>query len=213
MDIKTPPSALARLIEKVSTSRTAATRKFAIVLAGLLLITDHSWSKTGFLYVFLSTLGLILVGVGALGRVWASMYISGYKDKALVTEGAYSIVRNPLYLFSFIGAVGVGCATGSLILIGLLILGFFLYYPLTTLDEEQRLAAQYGQEYAEYLARTPRYLPDFSLFHESRTYTVDTGTYRYAFLDAVWFVWIYALIQLIEKLHTAGVLPTIFRIP
>lgn len=208
-----PSSALGRLINRVSSSRTAATRKFAILLTGLLLITDHSWPKIGFLNVFLGTLGLVLVGLGAMGRVWASMYISGYKDKTLVTEGAYSVVRNPLYVFSFIGAVGVGCATGSLVLIGLLILGFFLYYPLTTVDEEQRLAAQYGQEYTEYLRRTPRYIPDFSLFHESETYTVDTKTYRYAFLDAVWFVWIYGLIQLIEKLHTAGILPTILRIP
>jgi protein-S-isoprenylcysteine O-methyltransferase Ste14 len=208
-----PSSALGRLINRVSSSRTAATRKFAILLAGLLLITDHSWPKTGFLNIFLGTFGLVLVGLGAMGRVWASMYISGYKDRTLVTEGAYSIVRNPLYVFSFIGAVGVGCATGSLVLIGLLIVGFFLYYPLTTVDEEQRLAAQYGQEYSEYLRRTPRYIPDLSLFHESETYTVDTKTYRYAFMDAVWFVWIYGLIQLIEKLHTAGILPTLLRIP
>ena len=208
-----PSSALGRLINRVASSRTAATRKFAILLAGLLLITDHSWPKTGFLNIFLGTLGLVLVGLGAMGRVWASMYISGYKDRTLVTEGAYSIVRNPLYVFSFIGAVGVGCATGSLVLIGLLIVGFFLYYPLTTVDEEQRLAAQYGQEYTEYLRRTPRYIPDFSLFHESETYIVDTKTYRYAFLDAVWFVWIYALVQLIEKLHSAGILPTLLRIP
>lgn len=208
-----PSSAFGRLVNRVSTSRTAVTRKFAIVLAGLLLVIDHSWPKTGFLNVFLGTLGLVLVGLGAMGRVWASMYISGYKDRKLVTEGAYSVVRNPLYVFSFIGAVGVGCATGSLILIGLLVVGFVLYYPLTTVDEEQRLAAQYGQEYTDYLRRTPRYLPDFSLFHESETYLVDTKTYRYAFLDAVWFVWIYALIQLIEKLHAAGILPTLLRIP
>lgn len=204
---------LAKFIDRISSSRTAATRKFAILLAGLLLITDHFWPKTGFLDVFLETTGLVLVGIGALGRAWASMYISGYKDKDLVTEGAYSIVRNPLYVFSFIGAVGVGCATGSLLLIGLLILGFFIYYPLTMIDEEQRLAAKYGQEYADYARRTPRFFPDFSSFHESETYTVHSRTYRYAFLDAVWFIWIYALIQLIEKLHEVGILPTLFKIP
>jgi protein-S-isoprenylcysteine O-methyltransferase Ste14 len=213
MNSNMPPSTLAKFIDRISSSRTAATRKFAFILAGLLLITDHHWSKTGLLYVFLGTTGLVLVGIGAMGRAWASMYISGYKDKELVTEGAYSIVRNPLYVFSFIGAVGVGCATGSLLLIGLLILGFFIYYPLTMTDEEQRLAAKYGQEYADYLRRTPRFIPDFSLFHEGENYTVNSKTYRYAFLDAVWFVWIYALIQLIQKLHEAGILPTLFKIP
>jgi protein-S-isoprenylcysteine O-methyltransferase Ste14 len=204
---------LTRLIDRISSSRTAATRKFAFFLAALLLITDHSWSKTGFLDIFLATTGLVLVGIGAMGRAWASMYISGYKDKDLVTEGAYSIVRNPLYVFSFIGAVGVGCATGSLLLTGLLILGFFIYYPLTMTDEEQRLAARYGQEYTDYVRETPRFFPKFSLFRESETYTVHSKTYRYAFLDAVWFIWVYALIQLIEKLHEVGILPTFFRIP
>jgi len=208
-----PSSTLAKFIDRISSSRTAATRKFAFLLAGLLLITDHSWSKTGFLNIFLGTTGLILVGIGSMGRAWASMYISGYKDRELVTEGAYSIVRNPLYVFSFIGAVGVGCATGSLLLIGLMILGFFIYYPLTMADEEQRLAAKYEQEYADYARHTPRFVPNFSLFHESETYTVNTKTYRYAFLDAVWFIWIYGLIQLIEKLHECGILPTLFRIP
>jgi hypothetical protein len=140
------------------------------------------------------------------------MYISGYKDKDLVTEGAYSIVRNPLYVFSFVGAVGVGCATGSLLWIGFLVVGFFIFYPLTMVAEEQRLAAQYGQKFTEYLRRTPRFIPDFALFHESETYPVHTRTYRYAFFDAVWFIWAYALIQLVGKLHEGGVLPTLFRV-
>ena len=92
------------------------------------------------------------------------MYISGYKDEDLVTEGAYSIVRNPLYVFSFVGAVGVGCATGSLLLIGLLILGFLIYYPLTMVDEEQKLAAKYGQEYTEYRAPHPKIHPRLFAF-------------------------------------------------
>jgi len=213
MNPSRPPSAFSRFAARLARSRTDTTRKFALVLAALLLITDHAWPRTGLLLTFLNTLGLILVGIGTLGRVWAAMYISGYKEQALVTEGAYSIVRNPLYLFSFIGAVGVGCATGSLVLIGLLILGFFLYYPLTTLDEEQHLAALHGQAYTDYLHRTPRFIPNFALFHEGETYPVNTRTYRRAFLDAVWFVWIYALLQLLDRLHAAGLLPALLRIP
>ncbi len=63
------------------------------------------------------------------------------------------------------------------------------------------------------LRRTPRFLPKFSLFHEDETYVVNTRTYRRAFFDAVWFIWIYALLQLIGALHASGVLPTLFRIP
>lgn len=213
MNPSRPPSAFSRFAGCLARSRTDTTRKFALVLVALLLITDHAWPQTGLFLAFLNTLGLILVGIGALGRVWAAMYISGYKEQALVTEGAYSIVRNPLYLFSFIGAVGLGCATGSLVITGLLILGFFLYYPLTTLDEEQHLAALHGQAYTDYLHRTPRFIPKFALFHEGETYLVNTRTYRRTFLDAVWFVWIYALLQLFDRFHAAGLLPALLRIP
>ncbi len=213
MNPDTPTSAFARLIDRVSSSRTADTRKFAYLLAGLLLIMDSRWPKDGFLEIFLGALGLVLVGIGTLGRLWASMYISGYKDKDLITEGAYSVVRNPLYVFSFLGAVGVACATGSLLLIGLLILGFLIYYPLTMADEEKKLAAKYAQEYTEYAHRTPRFIPNFSLFHESETYVVNTRNYRHAFFDAVWFIWIYAILQVIGALHESGVLPTLLRIP
>ncbi len=40
---------------------------------------------------------------------------------------------------------------------------------------------------------------------------MHTRTYRYAFFDAVWFIWAYALIQLVGKLHEGGVLPTLFQ--
>jgi protein-S-isoprenylcysteine O-methyltransferase Ste14 len=213
MSTVTPTSAFSRLIDRVASSRTAATRKFGYLLAGLFLIMDTRWPKDGLLYIGLAALGLVIVGIGALGRLWASMYISGYKDKDLISEGAYSVVRNPLYVFSFLGAVGVACATGSLLLIGLLILGFFIYYPLTMADEEKKLGAQYGPQYTDYAQRTPRFIPNFSLFHESETYIVNARNYRRAFFDAIWFIWAYALIQLVGRLHEIGVLPTLFRIP
>ena len=55
--------------------------------------------------------GLVLFCV--VGRMWSILYIGSKKNQALVTTGPYSITRNPLYLFSAVGALGLGLFVGS----------------------------------------------------------------------------------------------------
>lgn len=77
----------------------------------LLIIVALSLSKWHFhaslIGYFLWLMGWLFVGVGAMGRIWCSIYISGYKNNKLVMEGPYSLCRNPLYLFSYLGGVGI----------------------------------------------------------------------------------------------------------
>src|SRR3979409_629170 len=57
--------------------------------------------------------GRALIVVCILGRTWCSLYIGGRKTSRLVTAGPYSVSRNPLYVFSVIGAVGIGAQLGA----------------------------------------------------------------------------------------------------
>lgn len=193
--------------------RIVATRIFAGMLILLLLLTDSRWAAYPLMDSAFEILGLILVTLGAFGRLWASLYISGYKVNHLITEGPYSVVRNPLYFFSFLGAGGLALAARSFLVVTLVVIAFLLYYPLVVAREEKKLADRHGAEYAQYAGRTPRFMPNLTLYHEPQTYLVNVRKHQQAFLDAMFFIWIYGILQVIQTSHDTGLLPVLFKIP
>ncbi|MDR1944038.1 MAG: isoprenylcysteine carboxylmethyltransferase family protein [Synergistaceae bacterium] len=156
--------------------------------------------------------GCFLVGCATVGRLWCAQYIAGYKTDTLVTVGPYSICRNPLYFFSLIGGVGVGLCTESLILTAVIAVVFAVIYPITIGTEEQKLSHIFGEAYDNYVASTPRFLPDVSKFHEPAEYIVNTRAYRREIADAVYFVWAVGLFEFIEIFVKSQLLPAYFAI-
>lgn len=159
------------------------------------------------LFVIFSMIGLILTGVGALGRVWASMYIYGYKTKKLINEGPYSVVRNPLYCVSFIGAVGLAIASMNLLFLILLIVAYLTYYPLVVRSEEEGLKKALGEDYLNYIKTVPRFIPKFSLFKLPEVYDVNAKKYVRAFVDAIWFFVAYGVITVLAIMHLKNIIP------
>ena len=206
-------STMSKTIDLAVGSRIATTRILAALIFFILLFTDHYWSDGGVADSAFESLGLVLVAVSALGRLWSSMYIAGYKQGRLITEGPYSVVRNPLYVFSFIGAVGLGFSSERLVILVVLVIAFLLYYPRVVAGEEEYMREKHGQAYDDYHERTPRFIPRFSLFREPDTYVVNSKAYRKTFFDTIFFILVFVLIEAIEKLHEAGILPTLFKTP
>ncbi|NCC93306.1 MAG: isoprenylcysteine carboxylmethyltransferase family protein [Opitutae bacterium] len=156
----------------------------------------------------LFTLGMFLVAIGSLGRMWCSLYIAGYKDQVLITQGPYSMTRNPLYFFSAFGALGVGFCTETFTFPVLLLTVMILYYPLVVRKEERRLRERFGREFDDYAHRVPVFFPDFSLFSEPDTCVVKPVVYRRHMFSALWFVWIVGLIEFAEGLKELGWMPS-----
>lgn len=158
-----------------------------------------------------AALGCVIIA--ACGRVWSSVYIAGRKTTDLVETGPYSTTRNPLYLFSLIGTAGIGLATGSFLILALLTISFGLYYPFIILGEEDCLRKIHGDSFESYARRVPRFIPKIWLYREPNACQVNPGQLKKAILDASYFLWIYGVLQLIQSLHNASILPTLFRIP
>jgi len=188
----------------------ARTLLIRVTLTGvlvLLLVSDSYWRNSGAWLTLIFPVGIFLAAIGAVGRLWCSVFISGYKTNCLITSGPYSMCRNPLYFFSLIGVVGVALVTETLILPIVLFAGFVFYYPSVVLGEEGRLAKLHGQAYEEYCRRTPRFFPSLKALTEPEEYTVRPAIIRKSIIDAIWFVWGVAVIELIKALHDTAVLP------
>lgn len=178
-------------------------RVVIIIFAGYVLLYHPPTFFSPLLLDAFEIVGLALLAIAALGRVWCLVYSGGKKRKILVKVGPYSISRNPLYVFSFIGTIGLGLAVENPFLAGGLGLCFAVYYPFVVRKEEKHLASLFGSEYLDYVARTPRWIPNFRLFIEPQEMTISPRHVRHGILDAMWFIWFFLLWEVLElvRLH------------
>jgi len=176
------------------------------------LFSESYWEQKMVVSDILFLFGVMLVGVATIGRLWCLLYISGYKTNTLICLGPYSACRNPLYFFSCLGGAGVGLASETLMLPGIIILGFALYYPLVIRAEERKLHNFHGKDFEDYMNITPRFFPSFHAFQEPQEYTVRPKAFRKGLFDALWFVWLVGILELIEAFHEYEALPVLLRL-
>ena len=196
--------------------RILVSRIFVLAVAALLFFTDSHWADCQWVTKALFLLATVLVGIGTLGRMWCSMYIAGRKKAQLVTTGPYGMCRNPLYFFSLLGAVGLGCATGTFTIPAVIAVAFALYYPGTIKGEEAELAKRHGEPFQQYLKTVPAFFPKISLLQEPEKYEVNPITFRKHLGSVVWFVWALGvlplLMNLIQWLQQSGYIKTWFSL-
>ncbi len=102
-------------------------------------------------------LGGLVSAIGASFRIWAAGHIE--KGRVLTQGGPYALTRNPLYLGSFLMALGILMAGQSywlLIPFGVFFAAF--YYPVMKAEEEELLQG-YGDSFLAYARRVPLFLP------------------------------------------------------
>ena len=156
--------------------------------------------------------GLFFVGLGTVGRLWCAQYIAGYKTDTLISEGPYSVCRNPLYFFSLLGGIGVGLCTESIVLAMIVFAVFAIIYPVTIFKEEKELLEKHGELYRGYMSSVPRFIPNWSLFYEPPEYLIQTKIFKRELIDSLYFVLVVGLFEVIEKLLDIGAIKKIFII-
>lgn len=103
--------------------------------------------------------GLLLIFAGLGLRSWAAGVIR--KCAVLATEGPYAWTRHPLYLGSFLIALGFAAVAEDRHAVAAVLLAVPLLYLPTIQREERGLAIKFGDAWRMYAGRTGMILPRF----------------------------------------------------
>ncbi len=136
-----------------------------------------------------------------------------HKNLQIISTGPYSLCRNPLYFFSWIGFAGIGFATETFTLGIVLSVLFLIGYVPVINSEEAFLQSKFGAAFTGYCELTPRFFPRLSGLNEPENYTVNPRLFRRTMGDVIWFVWILGFLELVEALHEFHILEPLLRLP
>jgi protein-S-isoprenylcysteine O-methyltransferase Ste14 len=102
--------------------------------------------------------GLLIALAGQLFRIFAAGTI--FKNKQLASDGAYSLVRHPLYLGNILILGGFCLASGNY-WVSLAVLVFFLvWYPAAISYEDSKLERIFGDDWRQWSQGTNAVLPN-----------------------------------------------------
>jgi len=198
---------------KLLKARQLHSRLFAVAAVFLLLTTAPALPADSGLRLMMLWVGYVLVIVGAFGRVYCSAFIGGRKNKKVIRSGPFSVVRNPLYVFSFIATIGIGLQSGMLALTLALALVFAIYYPFVVAKEEAFLRHKFDESYEAYLREVPRWLPNFKLWQEPIEAECKPKYIRDTIRDAAAFFVPFPAFTVIALLQAHSILPIWLTLP
>ena len=110
--------------------------------------------------------GVGYVIAGLLIRLWSNGY--AIKNDKLTTSGPYAFVRNPLYLGTFLVAVGMAVVLKMQWVGVVFLLAMGAMYYKTIQDEQGMLTAKFGDAYRKYKAKVPAMVPTLIPYSEGK---------------------------------------------
>jgi protein-S-isoprenylcysteine O-methyltransferase Ste14 len=107
----------------------------------------------------------ILLSIGILLYLYTLNIIKkGFKEEKLLTQGIYSVCRNPLFaivIFIILPAILLFFKSWLLLIIPVL---FYVIFQIFIGKEEELLEKKFGNEYIKYKTNTSRIIPIFWKF-------------------------------------------------
>ena len=152
--------------------------------------------------------------IGGAIRWWSTLYIGGRKTADLISEGPYSLCRNPLYLGTFLMVVSVAIFMQSLTFSAGLILASWIYLSTTIPVEERRLRERFGSKFDTYCEEVPRLFPRFSGFQEClRPLKCGLNGLMSEGIRTARWIWLPLICSVVVQLRSEPNWPHLFKLP
>jgi protein-S-isoprenylcysteine O-methyltransferase Ste14 len=190
-----------------STPRLRLTAGLLALLLVVVAISERRFA-TGLVGDVLQFAGLACVACAALGRVWTSVFIAGFKDRVLVRSGPYAVLRHPLYALSLLAMLGLGLTTGSITVTLVLLAVFGAIYWAAARDEDRHLRGLHGVAHERFEREVRALLPRWSAYALPDSLEVRPRVLWKSFLDAGSLLGFYGLLRVADALQQHGVTPT-----
>jgi protein-S-isoprenylcysteine O-methyltransferase Ste14 len=190
-----------------STPRLRLTTGLLALLLALVAISERRFAA-GLVGEALQLAGLACVACAALGRIWTSVFIAGFKDQVLVRSGPYAVVRHPLYALSMLAMLGLGLATGSIAITLALLVVFGAIYAAAARDEDRYLRELHGVAHEHFEREVRAVLPRWSAYAVADSLEIRPRVLWKSFLDAGSLLGFYGLLRVADALQQQGVTPT-----
>ena len=168
------------------------------------LVSTRSEGFETVAYKIVEYAGFAVVCVAVIGRIWCSLYISGRKDRELCVVGPYSLSRNPLFFFSFLGVLGICFAAQNLTLAVISGAIFASFYHFIIRSEEKRLYEMFGTNFDRYVRTVPRFFPRLAVPTIDARIEANVRAFSRSLTEVFWFLMTFVVIEIIEDFRRNG---------
>ena len=194
-------------------SRIFLLRLSCIPLIFLAVFVRPRWSVGSDTAFVIELCGYLFLLAGLAVRMWSILYIGGRKSQQLITAGPYSLCRHPLYIGTFLLAIGAAVCFENVLLLAAIILLFIPLHLIVARLEDHHLELRFPREYCVYAQRVPSFWPRFRNYHGKKELLISTRVIGRVMLDTMAVLLIPQLEDLLEVLHDTGVIPVLWHFP
>lgn len=196
----------------IKVKRTKILLTLCLIFLLLVAMSESKWKYESAFSTFIEVLGLVFIVSFIIGRSWSILYIGNKKNASLVTQGPYTMTRNPLYFFSLVGVIGMGLLTKSLLYTAGMGILMYAYLSYIIRCEETDLQRLFPEDYHGYKTKVPRLFPALLKYTETKEVTFSPKALKKTFRESLFILLFVPYLQIVEWAQENDVLPVLISL-